>query len=236
MRRDRSGSTKSGALTPLVFCAFLVFCVEVAQGFCPKPTPKVCSEFFRSDAVFVGIVMSEEVVPADGGIEGWLYRLRVTRPLRGTVDQTVIVHTPNDSGRLPLAVGRSYLLFAALRGGQLEIRDDCGPLSDPAHAGEAIQEIQKLDSAIDASVEGEVRRSTPSGDGAPGVTVTVSGMGRVYRSTTDARGLFRVSVPPGRYQIDVDASVAVQWDLNSLDLKNVELTRGQCAQTLFITR
>jgi hypothetical protein len=119
--------------------------------------------------------------------------------------------------------------------GRLEIGDDCGPLSDPAHSAEVMQEIEKLKDATDASVEGEVRRAG-SDEGVPGVRVTVSGVGTVFRATTDARGLFRLALPPGRYQVDVDPNAAVQWDLNLVDLSNVELVRGQCAQILFIAR
>jgi hypothetical protein len=49
------------------------------------PTPKVCSAFFESDAVFLGTVTSEEVMPEkDNFIEGSRYHLRV---VNRTVDQ-----------------------------------------------------------------------------------------------------------------------------------------------------
>jgi hypothetical protein len=66
------------------------------------------------------------------------------------------------------------------------------------------------------------------------VAVTVSGVGTVFRDTTDANGLFHIALPPGHYRVDVDPSAAVVWDLNLVDLKNVELAPGQCAQILFI--
>jgi len=107
----------------------LLMSATVAHAICPIPTPKVCSAFFESDAVFVGTVISEEVVPEnDNFIEGWRYHLRVARVFRGGVGRRAVVHTSNDSGRLNLAVGREYLLFASLRNRQLEVGDDCGPL------------------------------------------------------------------------------------------------------------
>ena len=221
---------RGGAVSGLILMG-----ATMTYGFCPKPTPRVCSEFFRSDAIFVGTVTSEEAVSEkDDPLEGWLYKLRVRKWLRGTASGTAVVHTSNDSGRLRLEVGHEYLLFAALSAGRLEIGDDCGPLSDPARAGEVMREIENLSKAADAAVEGEVVKGTASGPGVSGITVSVIGKGRVYRATTDAEGLFRVAVPPGRYRVDVDSKAAALSDLSPVDLSNVILVRGQCAQLQFI--
>ena len=218
---------------------FLILSPAVVYGICPMPSPKVCSTFFRSDAVFVGTVVSERAVPDKddpGGIEGWLYQLRVDRPFRGIAQQTVVVHTPNDSGRLVLRVGRQYLLFATSQNGQLRIGSDCGPLSDSSHLMENVREIENLRRATTAIVEGEVRKDTNSGVGVQGVNITVSGMGRTYRLTSDRQGSFRVMVSPGRYSIDVESRAVELSDLSWINPKNIELVQGQCAQVEFIAR
>jgi hypothetical protein len=219
----------------LALGVLLLMSATVAPAICPMPTPKVCSAFFESDAVFAGTVTSAEVVPEkDDFIEGWRYHLRVARVFRGVVGHRVVVHTSNDSGRLQLAVGREYLLFASLRNRQLEIGDDCGPLSNPTNAAQVIREIERLRDARDAVIEGEVRADTASGPGAPDVNIQVLGMGRSYAATSDARGAFHMAVQPGRYRIDVDSRVVAVSDYSRTNLSKVVLVRGQCAQVQFI--
>jgi hypothetical protein len=221
--------------------AFLLLAVgpAVVLGICPKPTPKVCSAFFESDAVFLGTVLSEETVPdknEPGFTEGWRYRLRVAKAFRGVSGPTVLVHTANDSGRLILRVGREYLLFARKQDQELQVYDDCGPLSDLSRRAEIAREIENFGKATGAFVEGEVVRETASGAGVSGVDISVSGTGHTSLAISDTRGLFRVAVPAGRYTIDVDPTLATLSDLSGIDLKQVELARGQCAQAQFIAR
>src|SRR2546428_1348220 len=128
--------------------------------------------------------------------------------------QIAQVHIANDSGRLTLEVGHQYLLFARSQDGELQIGDDCGPLSDPSRMIQNVRDIENLRRATRAVVEGEIRKATASGAGVPGVAVNVTGMGRTYRGVSDRQGLFRVVVPPGRYSVEVDSRVAVPSDLN----------------------
>lgn len=99
-----------------------------AFAFCPKPVPKVCSEYFKSDAVFVGTVLSEKYVDED---EHLRFEVRVSRVLRGALPATVAVYTGNDSGRLMWDVGKEYVVFAWRDRGRLYSGNDCAPQSDP---------------------------------------------------------------------------------------------------------
>jgi hypothetical protein len=226
-------------MTKAFVCFFLLLGPAVLRGFCPAPIPKVCSAYFESDAVFVGTVISQQTVPDKddpGFTEGWLYELRVDRSFRGDAQQTVRVHTPNDSSRLVLEVGHQYLLFARSHSGQLQIGDDCGPLSDSSRIAATVGQIENLRRATGAFVEGEVRRKTASGVGVRGVSITLSRMGKKYRTRSDGRGLFRVLVPPGRYSIEVDPRTVALSDISWVDTKSIELVQGQCAQVQFVTR
>jgi hypothetical protein len=64
----------------IVLILFVGMTATEASAICPHPTPKACSAFFRSDAVFVGTVLSK----GRSADKLW-YRLRVSRALRGTV-------------------------------------------------------------------------------------------------------------------------------------------------------
>jgi len=69
-----------------------------------------------------------------------------------------------------------------------------------------------------------------------GTNITISGMGRTYRGTSDPKGFFRVLVPPDRYSIEVSSRMAVLSDLSWIEPKNIEPVQGQCAQAQFIVR
>jgi len=118
---------------------------------CPYPAPKVCSEFFQSDAVFVGRVLSKKW----GDVE-IRFEVQVLRVLKGEVGERVMVYTGNDSARLGWDEGKTYVAFAKRRQGRLEQEDDCGPLSDPANVVDTVRQVEALQGATGAVVEGEV--------------------------------------------------------------------------------
>jgi len=203
-----------------------------AFAMCPHPTPKACSAFFESDAVFVATVVSTHRV------DDYLrFGVRVSRVLRGKVDRSEVVYSGDDTARLLWDVGREYVVFARLVNGRLESGNDCGPLSDPARVAETINEIEGLRHVTDAVVEGEVLADQPEGAGVAGIGADVVGSGGTYRVRSDARGRFRVRVPAGRYEAIVDPRVAKQSDYNlGIDPRELVLVPGQCAQLQFVTR
>ena len=203
-----------------------------AFAMCPHPTPKACSAFFESDAVFVATVVSTHRV------DDYLrFGVRVSRVLRGKVDRSEVVYSGDDTARLLWDVGREYVVFARLVNGRLESGNDCGPLSDPARVAETINEIEGLRHVTDAVVEGEVLADQPEGAGVAGIGADVVGSGGTYRVRSDARGRFRVRVPAGRYEAIVDPRVAKQSDYNlGIDPRKLVLVPGQCAQLQFVTR
>ncbi len=102
--------------------ALQILVVGSAIAVCLQPNPKVCAEFFKSDAVFVGIVIETIPVPdKDGFYDGWVYRLRAKQVYRGPTQGVIEVYTANDSGRFPLENGETYLLFAITYAKQLTI-------------------------------------------------------------------------------------------------------------------
>lgn len=201
-----------------------------AWAICPYPVPKACSAYFENDTVFVGTVMSHEYV---GHYER--FEVRVSRVFRGSVAPTAVVYTGNDTGRVLWDVGRESVVFAWHEKGRLLSGGDCGPLSDPNKVSEAVSEIEALQRSGETSVEGEVLRTLPEGAGVPGVPIRVFGDGRRYGTTSDARGRFRLLVVPGRYRIEVDPKTARHSDYNGrIDLNDLVLVRGQCAQLQFV--
>jgi Carboxypeptidase regulatory-like domain len=195
-------------------------------GFCPQPPPKVCNEFFRSDVVLVGVVESERAVQdKDGEIEGWFYSVGVRRLFRGPSQDPVMVYTENASARLPLRVGREYLLFGTGI-------DSCGHSGLASESADSIRAIERLPKSA-TTVEGVVTSNASTA--VAGLRFRVqSDSGMAYSAITNSVGAFRVEVPPGRYSVVSEASTVVPFDISVDDPSGFALERGQCGQVAFV--
>lgn len=140
----------------LYFTVAQVLAIGSAVAVCFKPNPRVCAEFFHSDAVFVGTAVAEIPVPAeDGFYKGWVYRLRARKTYRGPAQDMFEVFTANDSARFLLDVGETYLLFASTSEGRLTIVG-CGNSAKLSEAGDAIRQLEKLMKRLKSAIDGEV--------------------------------------------------------------------------------
>lgn len=207
--------------------------VPLAEAVCPKPAPRVCAEFFDADAVFIGRVLDARTEPPRGNThEGWTYRVRVSRRWRGAGRSDAMVFTENSSGRLPLEVGREYLLFASVTDGRLEITHcgNSGPVGDRA---DRIEELERLRGAKGAVIEGHVA-ARPDWTGVPSIEFRVLGEGRTYTAVSGPDGWFRVPVPPGKYTVKAQTDDVDPFDLSYDDPESLRLQRGECAELQFV--
>jgi hypothetical protein len=125
---------------------------------CLKPKPKVCAEYFKSDTVFLGTVLTQRDLRSDNTDDGWRYRVRVDRAFRGAQGEEVEIFTENNSDRFPLEVHHQYLLFASKVARRLEITN-CG------NSGLATERVSEIGAIGDLPkgptlVEGNVERAT----------------------------------------------------------------------------
>ncbi len=204
-----------------------------AVAACPQPDPKVCAEFFKSAAVFVGTVVSQRTVPPGGDFyDGWSYRLRVHRMFRGPGRRIIDVFTENSSARFPLEVGREYLLFARKSNGRLEI-DCCGNSGQLSEVKDKIREIEQLAKASSGAILGRVAYQG-LGTGVDKIRVVARGAGKTYTAVTDRDGWFRMTVRPGRYSVLVKSPDVSAYDLSYDDPSDFVVPRGGCAQLQFV--
>jgi hypothetical protein len=78
-----------------------------------KARPSVEEEFKGSAVVIVGKVINAKDVPDAGAfIKGTFYTIRVTGVLKGSPSKSVELYSENSSGRFPMKVGASHLIFA----------------------------------------------------------------------------------------------------------------------------
>jgi len=210
----------------------LMFALRAA-AVCLEPHPRVCAEFFKSEAVFVGEVVSQRTVPAKGpDYDGWLYRLRVHRVFRGKIGETLDIFTENSTGRFPLEVGHEYLLFAGRGNGRLVITN-CGNSGLLTDAAAKIRDIERIGKGSAAEIEGRVV-SRPPWEGVPGIRVSVRGELGTYAAVTGGDGWFRLTVEPGRYSVKAESERVSPFDLSYDDPDGFRIPRGGCAQVQFV--
>jgi hypothetical protein len=209
------------------------------QAATPEPAPKVCSEYFKSELVFTGTVVSVNELAPEGDSEGgWEYRLDVLTVFRGPDQQTVEVSTENTSARFPLKIGASYLLFASRQQGRLWVYDG-GNSHVIERSSKQLQELEKLRRPGPGGwVEGRVvSRSKDGWAPVPAASLLVSSENGETRSArADARGSFHVLLASGSYRIVASSPnwLIKPFDLSYDDPDKISIQNGQCAQVLFV--
>jgi hypothetical protein len=172
----------------------------VSRAYCPVPGIRANGEFFKSDVVLIGTVLSIRESPAtDDDVGGWFYRMRVEEIFRGPIRKVISVHTRNSSARFPLEKGQKYLLFAYLENGRLEIYG-CGNSARLSEAAHALTRLKSLGAGKQPSeIEGWVVAET-GGIDVSGVVVTIKSKSKSYAAVTDKDGWFHFAAPPRQIQ------------------------------------
>jgi hypothetical protein len=195
-------------------CAIAIsFCLfpRCAFGYCGVPEIRANGEYFQSDIVFTGTVISGRYTDRDVG--GWYYRVRTTRVFRGPAQTEFSVYTEDSDIRFPLEKNHSYLLFAYRRHGRLEI-NGCGNSGSLSKAAESIRSIEAIPHALPFGIiEGWVAPETDGID-VSGVRVTVNGGSRNYTAITNKDGWFHFRAPAGVYKVDFSSG---DYYLNAAD-------------------
>ena len=119
-----------------------------AAGVCVNGNPTVRYEYFHSNAVFLGTVLSAKEIPAEsdsdkGFLDGSMYKVRVDKTFRGKLGRTVDIFSENSSGRFPMDVGRQYLVFVY---GDLKrtMVDNCGNSGLVTERSSALKQIKQI--------------------------------------------------------------------------------------------
>jgi hypothetical protein len=111
---------------------------------CLNGHPSVPDEYVQSYAVLIGQVIGHRAVPeADGYYEGDGYRIRVRELFRGRVPDSFEVFSENSTGRFPMKVRTTYLLFVYRERGRLMV-DNCGNSGVLAPSAAALDTVRQL--------------------------------------------------------------------------------------------
>ena len=127
-----------------LWCICLASVPLVANAYC-ESHPTIKQETLESRSIVVAKVLSERFImdiPSDPeGVAATVYRLQVKRRLSGKIPKTVEVISENTSGRFPMDVGSTYLLFVSTSPAGLFI-DSCGHSDLISNSAETLRVIE----------------------------------------------------------------------------------------------
>ncbi len=121
-------------------------CSGAASAACLLADYSTRAEYNRSEAVLVGSVLSDRNMPESDKTDtpgGTFYLVRNLETFRGTLGRTVEIFSENSSGRLPMRMGTSYLLFLYRQQGVLSA-DSCGNSGRLANKAGKLREVRQL--------------------------------------------------------------------------------------------
>jgi hypothetical protein len=204
-------------------------------GICPSPTPRACSLYHRSKAVFIGTVLREDYHEFKDRDAERTYTLRVIRSFRGPKSRTIKVFTMVGSAGEYLDKGKTYLVFArASDGGRFAIFCmDTQEVKDVEAAARRIEAEQRQNGPV--TIQGEVQQYEGEKRVGPD-EVEVRGPSGTMKLRTDGNGRFKVRVPPGKYDVIVRGADGrpFQRSIYTWDAAPDEyLEPGQCVHLIF---
>ncbi len=133
--------------TPSVLAAYCIFVASGAAAVCIDGHPQPQREYQRSYAVVVGQVVAEQETPAPTVLVGWYpgttYSFQVAEIVRGKIPRNIKLFSENTSGRFPMDVGTSYLVFVNVHRGIFMV-DSCGNSGKVSDRQEVLASIRKL--------------------------------------------------------------------------------------------
>lgn len=126
-----------------VLCWAASFGTQSASAACLLDDYSIPTEYSRSELVLVGKVVSERVIPEGSDLGGINYRIVPLHILKGPPSRNIVLFSENSSGRFPMTVGASYVLFVYHAEGRLAV-DNCGNSAPQAQAAATLATIEKL--------------------------------------------------------------------------------------------
>jgi hypothetical protein len=128
-----------------------LFVPPAVSAYCEN-RPSVAEEFENSPLVFVAKVKSQRKV-SDGDelkyMGGTDYEMTVRRTFRGGNLERITLFSENSSGRFPMRVGESYLVFASIAHGLVPGKavfavNNCGNSGRTREDRRKVREVEKL--------------------------------------------------------------------------------------------
>jgi hypothetical protein len=109
----------------LIAMSFLLLSSSV-DAVCLKGNPSVKQECDDSQSVFIGKVQEQRHVPESRDYyDGDEYIVQVLEVFKGESKHQIVIFSENSSGRFPMTVGSTYILFVYVERGRFQV-SNCG--------------------------------------------------------------------------------------------------------------
>lgn len=116
----------------------------IATAVCLKGHPSIAEEYSQCQSVFIGKVINKKDVPESGGFyDGDDNTVQVQEVFKGKPKKTIVIFSENSSGRFPMDVGKTYIIFLHYYSGRYQI-DNCGNSGLLTENQETITSIRAL--------------------------------------------------------------------------------------------
>lgn len=221
--------------TVVLACAVALACAPGARALCPEPPDRVCAALASYDLVLEGTVRSERAVKGiDGFVDGYEYHVKVDEVFRGPKAPAIDVFSESVAERLELTPGRTYVLFTNRDGARGWVVTSCSLSGSLPESQGVVDEIRRVLASDESYIAGRIVKRSSS-KGVPGVEVVARGDdGRTIEGTSGRDGWFRLDVPPGAYQVNVDAPDTIPFTLSYDDPTALFVPKGRCALVQFV--
>jgi hypothetical protein len=187
----------------VILFPFLTCQVQACQ--CAESEAPACAEYWRSKAVFEGLVTEISPQPNEHGAfpQGATVSLLVEKIYRGAIGNNVIdVQGSGADCRIVYEKGKQYLIYVfdyTPQNNRIET-SACSRSSEINHATEDLAYIRSLSQGFyESTLQGKVIESYKPLEG---IQIEAEGDGKKYSTVTDKEGRFIFkSIEPGKYKV-----------------------------------
>jgi len=123
-----------------------ILVASIATAVCLNGNPSVPEEYANSQSVFTGKVIKKTDIPeSDNYYDGNNYTIQVQQIFKGKPKTRVVIFSENSSGRFPMTVGSTYIIFLHFELGRYQISNcgNSGVLSEKQDTLQAVRQLNK---------------------------------------------------------------------------------------------
>jgi hypothetical protein len=111
---------------------------------CLEGHPSIPIEFAKSPHIIIGEVTQVDAVSERGNYyDGHNYTVRIIETIKGNLKSIIFIFSENSSGRFPMRVGESYILFLYEEVNTLQV-DNCGNSGLLTKKQDVVKEVRNL--------------------------------------------------------------------------------------------
>jgi Carboxypeptidase regulatory-like domain len=223
------------ALSLLAAVALVAFTASPAEACSCAISKSPCDAVNRSSAVFIGVVSEiKEVAPTS-----YESTIAVEEVFTGNVGTTAVIHSSWTGASCDNYFRKGDRLLFYASGSASALRLLCSrtrPVDDGA--ADDLTYLRSIKGTKHGTLSGYVSRGYTGRTSDPVDGARVVARGTTHTAVTNAKGEYRLALPPGRYTIDVEAAENLNLitSVGSYSSNTVEMGPPGSCQSLFFSQ